>query len=570
MKTIFLIICLTFSYNGNIQVFSPLNLRGIFKNGNIPNTIADFGIVPYGHSISGKLLKGEPFDGCDPFSIPKSVLNKVQGNLIILVERGGCNFSQKVINAQKIGASAVLISDNDADKDVHKIFAVERVKMQLDQVRIPSMLINKEDSDILENNLNEDKQIELGMDFELRKAEKKSKLSFVLSVDDYRCYDSLLSLHNYFETFKKSMEVTVHYKVFRNVKVMNSSECTTLQNNKFCILNSFGNNLENQGLMGETLKQMCIYKYSQVSFFDYLQSVRNYCFKNSLSDSTIADGFSNCTNKIFHKYFGDDATEKKVLDTGDGVITSKPSKIVDQDWPGTEKIKPSSISQYDKDKILNCSRINGDEVSSMLEQNNDDLKYYLINYSPIVFINGVYYKGNFDDVTHLLEAFCSSFEHEPKECETLDSFQILRNADTSVFFDFLLKGVFSTAAFIVFVGLGFYIFYKKRIRGLMDIELHGKINQAIANYYGTHPVDINTIGITKEEKQNLDVLVQKLDRAASNSVKDSKSEVSLPSRKSNNKMNAHDAKSMMNMHKVQEQIDSEEDYDCHPNNMTFS
>lgn len=48
--------------------------------------------------------------------------------------------------------------------------------------------------------------------------------------------------------------------------------------------------------------------------------------------------------------------------------------------------------------------------------NNDNIKYYLINYSPIVFINGYMYKGNYNDSNHLIEAFCNSFEEAPQKC----------------------------------------------------------------------------------------------------------------------------------------------------------
>lgn len=54
-----------------------------------------------------------------------------------------------------------------------------------------------------------------------------------------------------------------------------------------------------------------------------------------------------------------------------------------------------------------------DEAKKFLNENNDNIKYYLINYSPIVFINGYMYKGNYKDSNHLMEAFCNSFEEVP-------------------------------------------------------------------------------------------------------------------------------------------------------------
>jgi hypothetical protein len=569
MRAVLLVLTLTLSLNAAIHVFSPDKLRLKFTEGQIPNTIADFGVVPYGHSISGRVVRSEPFDACDPLEISEKFLKEIQGNFIILAERGRCTFSQKVINAQKIGASAVLISDSDKNKDVHKIFAVERVKTQLDQVRIPSMLINKVDSDSVEKMINSGEIVEMGINFELRKAEGKSRLSFILSVDDYRCYDSLLNMHKHFLDFKKSMDVTVHYKVFRNVNVLNSTECLSNQDNKFCILKSYGNKLEKQGLMQETLRQMCIYRHGRAAFFDYLRNVRDLCFGADGTENSIKNGFSNCTGAIFAKTFGE-LDDIKSLDTGDSSLPHIPKPDPSKKWDGIDNVKKSDLPHDTKEKILECSLVFGDEVSNILEENNDDIKYYLINYSPLIFINGVYYKGNFDDTQHLLDAFCSSFEKEPKECEGLEAYKILRATDTSEFFDYLLKIFFVTLIIIITLVIIFYIFYKRRIRGYFDSELHNKINQAIANYYGTSPVDIDTMKLTKKEKDDLDILVKKLDQMAYSSYKESKSAMSVPVGSSGKKKENFDSKSLMNLHKVQDQIESDEDYDPNPNNKTFS
>jgi hypothetical protein len=531
----------------------------MFIDGNIPNTIADFGVVPYGHSISGRLVMGIPFDGCDPLTLSQSTLRDIPGNLIIFLKRGRCNFSQKVINAQKIGASAVIISDNDEEKNIHKVFAVERVKMQLDQVKIPSMLINKENSEKLEQRLIDEEGIELDLQFDLRKAFNKSKLSFILSVDDYRCYDSLLSLEKYMDKFKNSMEVSVHYKVFRNIKVSKNAECIESEGNKFCGINSFGNKANNQGLMSETLRQMCAYKYSKQAFFKYLAFVRNYCFEDMIGDSKTRDGFADCTRSVFNKFFSE--SPQKEMDDGSGTFNK---------WGNLNNIPKADLDPSLKRNIVSCANVNGNETASLFEQNNDDIKYYLINYSPIVFINGAYYKGNFDDVEHLLEAFCSSFEKEPIECQELNSFKILQSADTSGFFNFILMGIFATVLMICIIALVFYVFYRKRIRGAMDKELHSKINNAIANYYGTNPVDLENLELSKEEKNNLDLMVQKIDKMAACSVKESNSS-RMSSKKSTGIKEFMDSKSLMNLQKVQDQIESEEEEEQNnKNNMTFN
>ena len=87
--------------------------------------IMNFGIVPYGHSIYGTVFKANPYDACD--DLKPLPWDNNSGTLILMVHRNGCNFATKVLNAQKIGAGFVLISDNNSE-NVHRIFPIERTK----------------------------------------------------------------------------------------------------------------------------------------------------------------------------------------------------------------------------------------------------------------------------------------------------------------------------------------------------------------------------------------------------------------------------------------------------------
>lgn len=120
-----------------IDIWGPSQLKTLYKNKTSQYSIANFGVVPYGHTIIGSVKKAVPFDGCSQI---KSIQNtSEEGALILMVVRGGCHFAEKVINAQKIGASLVIIVDNQ-DEDVHSVMPVERGKNTLNQVGI---LLNK-------------------------------------------------------------------------------------------------------------------------------------------------------------------------------------------------------------------------------------------------------------------------------------------------------------------------------------------------------------------------------------------------------------------------------------------
>ena len=114
-----------------IDIWGPSQLKNLYKNKTSQYSIANFGVVPYGHTIIGSIKKAMPFNGCEEI---RSIQNtSEEGALILMVVRGGCHFAKKVINAQKVGASMVVIVDNQ-DEDVHSVMPVERGKNTLHQV----------------------------------------------------------------------------------------------------------------------------------------------------------------------------------------------------------------------------------------------------------------------------------------------------------------------------------------------------------------------------------------------------------------------------------------------------
>lgn len=72
-----------------------------------------FGVPEFGSSVVGELQYVGSFTnntGCQPYTAPSSW---AQTSVIALVDRGDCHFTQKVFNAQRAGAQAVVIADNE-------------------------------------------------------------------------------------------------------------------------------------------------------------------------------------------------------------------------------------------------------------------------------------------------------------------------------------------------------------------------------------------------------------------------------------------------------------------------
>ena len=446
-----LLTCLTISFLlispslANVHIWEPKNLRDWYKNNVFEYSITDFGSVPYGHSIYGTVFKANPFEACTELSPLNWESN--DGTLIVLTKRGGCNFSQKVLNAQKIGAGLVLISNDNVGQDVHQIFPIERTKERLDRIRIPSALINKKDTDkLLEviDGTDHKSKVELAIQFQLKKSGDKSEIRFIISVDDYRSYDSLLIILDNMRGFRESIELSVHYKVFKNAPFMNmSEECIKLGKDNFCVNNSFGDQYRGTGLVIESERQICIYYHAFEHYPEYLRKIRASCFdaRNGLQ---VVKAFDECTNRI----------------------------------------AKDLVQRADNAELNECLDLKSAESRRTMNLNHDNVKYFLINYSPLIFINGNYYKGNFDNGEYFFEALCNSFETPPDKCKDLEIFKSVHQFNAASLFRFVAISLGLCVLAAVILVIVFYVFYKKKIRRKFDYELNEKINEALAQYYG--------------------------------------------------------------------------------------
>ncbi|ACG74245.1 protease-associated PA domain protein [Anaeromyxobacter sp. K] len=98
---------------------------------------AEFGPSLTTAGVTGDVLlvddgTGTATDGCE------AVQNAVSGR-IALVDRGGCNFTVKVLNAQAAGAVAVIVANNQGGDAIFTMGGTER------KIRIPAVMISQND-----------------------------------------------------------------------------------------------------------------------------------------------------------------------------------------------------------------------------------------------------------------------------------------------------------------------------------------------------------------------------------------------------------------------------------------
>lgn len=87
---------------GRLRVEAPPALAG-----ELDSTSAQFGPAPSAQGVSGSVVASAPLDACTALSNPGEVAGR-----IALVDRGSCNFTVKVKNAQLAGALAAIVANN--------------------------------------------------------------------------------------------------------------------------------------------------------------------------------------------------------------------------------------------------------------------------------------------------------------------------------------------------------------------------------------------------------------------------------------------------------------------------
>ncbi|CAI6010742.1 unnamed protein product [Closterium sp. NIES-65] len=133
------------------MINSPDKIRGEYLS-----AIANFGIPQYGGSLQGSVVyPAKSNDMCKPYK-GNDLATKAGGMPnIVIVDRGGCYFTDKVFNAQEAGASAVIVAD-DKDENLLTMDTPEDdpdAARMVDKITIPSALVQKSTADLIKKGL---------------------------------------------------------------------------------------------------------------------------------------------------------------------------------------------------------------------------------------------------------------------------------------------------------------------------------------------------------------------------------------------------------------------------------
>jgi len=378
----------------NLQVRLPIQLS---KGGGYDHSEAGFGSPPYGgHSIEQNLYHTD--DSLCSGAIDINKIGPTAVPFTLIVDRGDCTFVQKVRNAQRSGATAVIVADNVCQCEHDHICTLEkgtecqvRAPLMADDgsggdVTIPAMLILKQDADEIKAVLEKGTSVRVEMVWSVPNPNDHVELDLWSMVTDPKS--------KIFQTMWKEAQMklgdtisfTPHYYITDGLKAncrdqSHNNMCYTLCTNhgRYCAHdpdNDLDYGISGANVVEESLRRLCIWNIygsngSGPELFTYMRE------------------FMEC-------------------DT-------------DEDFMNEKCINGAlSRVKIDKHKVNQCMTDSGGieapDVNKVLQHQLDELKANEVR-ATVVYVNGVQISGalNFDVV---FKAVCAGYKEgtQPDIC----------------------------------------------------------------------------------------------------------------------------------------------------------
>ncbi|CAD8108187.1 unnamed protein product [Paramecium primaurelia] len=437
MYNILLLVCIITIIQSKLKVIRPSNLI----NEHIDYSIANFGIIPFGHRLMGTVDMAYPSNGC-------SDLLPTYGAHFILIERGDCTFVTKVRNAENAGYKLAIIG-NYNDDPIQSDFAMADDGHGY-QVTIPSIFIKKKHFTQLQDKASNykvedsnDEKIMMLLKFDVVKSDVISVI-FGLNVQDresYRIIDEFEPFYNKLES--QNMNYTLVYSIMS----FHSSYENSLQTNPDCICQNRYCAFDPDGpaigsgrdVVYEVLRQTCLFQKYPKKWFGYMDQFNFKCSR--------PQAYSACSQQVL------DMLE---------IPKNEIQQCVDQSF-------------IDQDTQLQTKN-ETNAINTLLEQQLYIQQVAGMNGFPSVLVNSLAYRGQFSG-SGIFGEICNSFLTTPVECSAfVDEYQppILEQSN-------ILYIIIITAFVVFFLILGFCVF-RKFIERDSKIVTQPQVNEMVSQY----------------------------------------------------------------------------------------
>lgn len=317
-----------------------------------------FGVPPYGSSIQQQVLYVEGTDFCGAGNqletgnvYPSRPDPQDTTPFILLLDRGGCTFVQKVRNAQHAGAVAVLIADNtclcsDTEKECIAASTCQSVEPILaddgsgSDISIPTFMLRKPDADLMKQTLKGGETVQVEMTWDVPAASTDGVVTYDLwmTLADPNVEDFMMKFPAIAEALGDRAMFTPHYYIYDGIATNcrgtdgGNNVCYNLCTNQGRYCSTDPDDDLDHGVSGEQIT---------------VESLRRECIwlKYGASDGIglkwwqyVAEFEKSCNSE---KQFSDDGCIQDIYD-----LLSIDGEAIDacmMDAGGTEEDQPNSI-----------------------------------------------------------------------------------------------------------------------------------------------------------------------------------------------------------------------------------
>jgi len=333
------------------------------KAGGYDHREALFGKPPYGGSITQQVYYTET-TLCDSVNEEDKKTGRPRkkdkdGNVIpweapfiLMADRGGCTFVQKARNAQKAGASALIVADNTClctddecmgktDIGTHNCESAEPIMADDgsgQDISIPSFLMFKHDADPLKTELQKDTPVQVQMAWSLPNPDNRVEYDLSTTPVDKITKDFYKEWKPLAEALGKSASFTPHMYVLDGKKMgchasTGENFCYTLCTNagRYCSTDpdsDLDGGVSGQDVLWESLRRLCIWQtYGSdgigSQFWDYTSHFNDRCMESYFKDE-------NCVADAL-KFAGVDARKVETCMNEDGVKENVVNELLAQE-----------------------------------------------------------------------------------------------------------------------------------------------------------------------------------------------------------------------------------------------
>ncbi|KAM5549586.1 hypothetical protein ABKV19_000821 [Rosa sericea] len=282
----------------SLRVTSPDKIKGKYDS-----AIGNFGLPQYGGSMSGAVIyPKENQKGCKEFSEFGLSYKSDPGALptFLLVDRGDCFFALKVWNAQKAGASAVLVADNIEEALITMDTPEEDISTAkyIENITIPSALIEKSFGQTLKKAISSGDMVNVYLDWRESVPHPDDRVEYELwtnSNDEcgVKC-DMLMEFTKEFRGAAQILEkggytqFTPHYITWYCPRAFTlSKQCKSqcINHGRYCAPDpeqDFSTGYEGKDVVIENLRQLCVFKVANETqkpwvWWDYVTDFQIRC-----------------------------------------------------------------------------------------------------------------------------------------------------------------------------------------------------------------------------------------------------------------------------------------------------